>query len=88
MLVSPRKDGLTSLFKEDRVFKDTVVGRNMHITAKNANDQVGMNGDTFSIKAPKECSKKFAAFLKREFLTRGNLLRIFLLFLEDFGAPL
>ena len=22
--------------------------------------QVGMNGDTFSIKAPKECSKKFA----------------------------
>ena len=21
--------------------------------------QVGMNGDTFSIKAPKECSKKF-----------------------------
>ena len=50
--------------------------------------QVGMNGDTFSIKALKECSKKFAATFKGEFLTRGNVLRIFFLFLEDFGAPL
>ena len=46
-----------------------------------------MNGDTFSIKAPKECSKKFATTFKGKFLTRGNVLRIFLLFLEDFGAP-
>ena len=50
--------------------------------------QVGMNGDTFSIKAPKECSKKFGATLKGKSLTRGNVLRIFFLFLEDFGAPL
>ena len=47
-----------------------------------------MNGDTFSIKAPKECSKKFAATFKGKLLTRGNVLRIFFLFLEDFGAPL
>ena len=26
--------------------------------------QVGMNGDTFSIKTPKNCSKKFVAILK------------------------
>ena len=50
--------------------------------------QVGMHGDTFSIKAPKECSKKFAAILKGKFLTRGNVLRIYLLLLEDFAAPL
>ena len=50
--------------------------------------QEGMNGDTFSIKAPKECSKKFAAIFKGKFLTRGNLLRIFFLFLKEFGAPL
>ena len=47
-----------------------------------------MNGDTFSIKAPKEYSKKFAATFKGKFLTRGNVLRIFFLFLEDFGARL
>ena len=35
-----------------------------------------MNGDTFSIKAPKDCSKKFAATLKGKCLTRGNVLRI------------
>ena len=35
-----------------------------------------MNGDTFSIKAPKEYSKKFAPTLRRKFLTRGNVLRI------------
>ena len=29
-----------------------------------------MNGDTFSIKAPKECSKKFAATFKGKCLTR------------------
>ena len=46
-----------------------------------------MNGDTFSIKAPKECSKKSAATSKGKFLTRGNVLRIFFFFLEDFGAP-
>ena len=34
--------------------------------------QAGMNGDTFSIKAPKECSNKFAATFKRKSLTRGN----------------
>ena len=50
--------------------------------------QVGMNGDTFSIKAPKECSKKFAATFKGKFLTRRNVLRIFFLFLEDVGVPL
>ena len=32
-----------------------------------------MNGDTFSVKAPKECSKKFAATVKGKFLTRGNV---------------
>ena len=46
-----------------------------------------MNGDTFSIEALQECSKKFAATLRGEFLTRGNVLRIFLLFLEAFWAP-
>ena len=47
-----------------------------------------MNGDAFSIKAAKECSKKFAAPLEGNSLTRGNGLRIFFLFLEDFGVPL
>ena len=47
-----------------------------------------MNGDTSSIEAPKESSKKFAATFKGKFLTRENVLRIFFLFLEDFGAPL
>ena len=41
------------------------------------------NGDTFSIKAPKECSKKVVATLRGKVLTRGNVLRIFFLFLED-----
>ena len=50
--------------------------------------RVGMNGDTFSIKAPKECSKKFAATFQGKFLTRVNVLRIFFLFLEDFAVPL
>ena len=50
--------------------------------------QEGVNGDTFSIKAPKEYSKKFAAIFKGIFLTRGNVLRIFFWFVEDFGAPL
>ena len=45
-----------------------------------------MNGDSFSIKAPKECSKKFAATFKGHFLTRGNVLRIFFLFFEDLGG--
>ena len=35
--------------------------------------QVGMNGDPFSIKAPKECSKKFPATFKGKFPTRGNV---------------
>ena len=39
--------------------------------------RVGMNGDTISIKAPKECSKKFAATFQRKFLTRGNVFGIF-----------
>ena len=46
-----------------------------------------MNSDTFSVKAPKECSMKFAATFKRKFLTRGHVLKIFFLFLEDVGAP-
>ena len=29
-----------------------------------------MNGDTLSIEAPKDCSKKFAATFKRKFLTQ------------------
>ena len=36
-----------------------------------------MNGNTFSIKAPKECSKKFAATLIGKSVTRGNVLSIF-----------
>ena len=47
-----------------------------------------MNGDTFTIKAPQECSKKFGATFKGKFFTRGNVLRIFSLFLDDFRAPL
>ena len=47
-----------------------------------------MNGDTFSIKAPKECSKKFAATVKRKFLARGNVLRIFAMFLEGLRGRL
>ena len=50
--------------------------------------QLGMNGDTFSIEAPKESSKKFVATLKGKSLTRGNVLRIFFLLLEDLGVPL
>ena len=44
--------------------------------AESNNCQVGMNGDTFSIKAPKECSQKFAANFKEKSLTRGNVLTI------------
>ena len=51
-------------------------------------NQVGLKGETFSIKAPKECSKKFAASFKGKFLTRGNVLGIFFLFLEDWGASI
>ena len=50
-------------------------------------DQAGMNGDAVSIKAPKECSKKFAATFKGKFPTRANVLRTFVLFLQDFGTP-
>ena len=39
--------------------------------------QVGMNGDTSSINAPKECSKKFVATFQGKFLTRRNVLRVF-----------
>ena len=35
-----------------------------------------MNGDTFSIKAPKERSKKLVAAFKGKFLNRGNVLRL------------
>ena len=38
--------------------------------------QVGMIGNTFSIKVPKACSKKFAATFQGTFLTRGNVLRL------------
>ena len=51
--------------------------------------KVGMNGDTFSIKTPKECSKKFAATCKGKFLTRRNVLRIFFFILRRFwGASI
>ena len=50
--------------------------------------QAGMNGDAFAIKALKECSQKFAAALRGELHTRGNILRIVFLFFEDVGAPL
>ena len=42
--------------------------------------QVGMNGDAFSIKAPKECSKKFAAILKGNLLPEEMFLGYFLSF--------
>ena len=54
----------------------------------NSQNRVGMNGDAFSIKAPKECSKKFAATFQGKFLTRGNVLKIVFLFFADFVAPL
>ena len=44
-----------------------------------------MNGDAFSIKAPK-CSKKCAATLKGNSLPEEMFLEYFLFF-EDFGAP-
>ena len=47
-----------------------------------------MNGYTFSIKIPKEFSKKFAASLRRKPLSRGKVLRVFFLSLEDLGVPL
>ena len=34
-----------------------------------------MNGGAFSINAPRGCSEKFAATLRRKFHTRGNVLR-------------
>ena len=40
-----------------------------------------MNGDTFSRKAPKECSNKLAATFEEKLLTTGNVL--FFSFLED-----
>ena len=40
--------------------------------------QVGMNGDTFSIKAPKECSKKFAATFKGNSLPEEMFLEHYL----------
>ena len=42
---------------------------------------------TRSIKAARECSKKFAATSKGKFLARGIVLRILFLFLVDFEAP-
>ena len=36
--------------------------------------QVGMNGNTFSIKAPKECSKKFVATFKGNSLPEEKFL--------------
>ena len=51
-------------------------------------NQARMNGDALSIKAPKECSKKFAANLKGKSRTRGNILRLCFMFLEDFEVPL
>ena len=47
-----------------------------------------MNVHTFSLKAPTECSKKFVATFEGKYLTRGNALRLFFLFLEELGAPL
>ena len=47
-----------------------------------------MNGDTFSIKAPKECSKKFVAIFKGRFLTRGDVPRIFFVLSRFWGASI
>ena len=60
-------------------------GRGAFVREKNIT-KVGMTGDAFSIKAPKESSKKSAATLEGKSLTRGNVLRILFLFLEDFGG--
>ena len=50
--------------------------------------QPDMNGDTFSVKAPKNVLRSFAATPRGKLLTRGELLRICSLFLEDLGVPL
>ena len=50
------------------------------LCGRQSKSQVGMNGDTSSIKAPKECSEKFVAILKGKSLARGNVLRRFFLF--------
>ena len=72
---------------KSRTLKETENGFTRGLSF-NTNSQAGMTGDTTSRKAPKECSKKFAATFKGKFLTRGNVLRIFDLFKEEFGAPL
>ena len=51
-------------------------------------NQAEMNGATFSIKAPKEHSEKFVATLRRKFLTRGNVLRIFSVLRRFWGASI
>ena len=43
-----------------------------------------MNGDAFSIKAPKECSKKFAANLKGNSLPEATFLEYILFVLRRF----
>ena len=40
--------------------------------------QVGMNGDTFSIKEPEECSEKFAATFKGNSLPEEMFLEYYL----------
>ena len=47
-----------------------------------------MNGDAFSIKAPKNVLRSLLPPINEKVLTRENVLRIFFFFSEDFGAPL
>ena len=50
--------------------------------------QVGMNGDTFSIKAPKESSKKFAATLKGNSFPEEMFLEHFFVLRKFWGASI
>ena len=43
---------------------------------------------TLFIKASKECSREVCCHFRKEFLTRGKVLRVFVLFSEELGAPL
>ena len=60
------------MFKQDHV-----VDTDQSCKAISNHCQAGTNGDTFSIKSPKGCPKKFVATLVSKFLTEGNVLRIF-----------
>ena len=51
-------------------------------------NQVSMNGDTFSIKAPKECSKKFVATLKGNSLPEEMFLEYSFVLRRIWGASM